>query len=93
MSWKVDRKIFRQLKEGIMILSWMFEHDCLDTCWFGVICLCFIFLCLYIFSAFWHVSHGKMLKKYNHYYYNYYFDASCNVRDIHQLCTAIFLEI
>ena len=27
-----------------LLLSWMFEHDCLDTCCFGcLICMCFIF--------------------------------------------------
>ena len=29
---------------GYFILSWMFEHDCLDTCCFGcLICMCFVF--------------------------------------------------
>ena len=58
------------------LLSWMFEHDCLDTCCFGcLICMCFIFLDLYLFNAIEHVPHGKMLKKYNHYHY-YLFQQS-----------------
>ena len=36
----------------------MFEHDCLDTYFFGcLICKSFIFLYLYLFSATVHVSH------------------------------------
>ena len=45
-----------------LLLSWMFEHDCLDTCCLGcLICMCFIFLFLHLFSAREHVSHGKGL--------------------------------
>ena len=45
-----------------VLLSWMFEHDCLDTCCFGCsICMSFVFLYLYLFSAIEHVSHGKVL--------------------------------
>ena len=45
-----------------LLLTWMFEHDCLDTCCFKcLICMCFIFLCLHLFSATEHVSHGKAL--------------------------------
>ena len=45
-----------------LLLSWMFEHDCLDTCCFGcLICTCFVFLYLPLFSAIGHVSHGKVL--------------------------------
>ena len=48
-----------------LLLSWMFEHDCLDTCCFGcLICMCFVFLCLHLLSATDHVSHGKALCKY-----------------------------
>ena len=45
-----------------LMLSWMFEHNCLDTCCFGcLICVCFVFLYLHLFSATEHVSHGKTL--------------------------------
>ena len=45
-----------------LLLSWMFEHDCLNTCCFGcLICMCFVFLYLHLFSATEHVSHGKVL--------------------------------
>ena len=54
-----------------LLLSWMFEHQCLDTHCFGcLICMCFVFLYLHLFSAVEHVSHGKPLQKYNHYYYH-----------------------
>ena len=43
--------------------SWMFQHDCLDTCCFEcLICMCFLFLYLHLFSAIEHVSHA-------HYHY------------------------
>ena len=46
----------------ILLLSWMFEHDCLDTCCFEcIIYMCFVFLYLHLFSAIEHVSHGKAL--------------------------------
>ena len=52
-----------------ILLSWMFEHDCLNTCCFVcLICMCFIFLYLHLLGAVEHVSNGKVLKKYNHYY-------------------------
>ena len=45
-----------------LLLSWMFEHDCLDICCFGcLICMCFVFLYLHLFSAIELVSHGKVL--------------------------------
>ena len=45
-----------------LLLSWMFEHGCLDTCCFGcLICMCFVFLYLHLFSTTEHVSHGKVL--------------------------------
>ena len=45
-----------------LLLNWMFEHDCLDTCCFGCLtCMCFVFLYLHLFSAVEHVSHGKTL--------------------------------
>ena len=54
----------------IWMLSWMFQHDYLDTCCFEcLICMCFVFSYLHLFSATEHVSHGKVLKKYAHYYY------------------------
>ena len=44
------------------LISWMFEYDCEDTCCFGcLICMCFVFLYLHLFSAIEHVSHGKAL--------------------------------
>ena len=51
----------KKIKQSLL-LSWMFEPDCLDTCCFGcLICMCFVFLYLHIFSAIEHVSHGKAL--------------------------------
>ena len=45
-----------------LLLSWMFEHDCLDTSYFRCLtCMCFIFLYLHLFSAIQQVSHGKAL--------------------------------
>ena len=44
------------------LLNWMFQHDCLDTCCFEcLICICFVYLYLHLFSAIEHVSHGKAL--------------------------------
>ena len=44
------------------MLSWMFQHDYLDTyCFECLICMCFVFLYLHLFSAIEHVSHGKAL--------------------------------
>ena len=35
-----------------LLLNWMFEHDCLDTCCFGsLIWKCFVFLYLHLFNA------------------------------------------
>ena len=32
-------------KKKSLLLSLMFEHDCLDTCCFGcLVCMCFVFL-------------------------------------------------
>ena len=46
----------------LLLLSWMFQHDYLDTSWFEcLICMCFDFFYLHLFSAFEHVSHGKAL--------------------------------
>ena len=39
-----------------LLFSWMFEHDCLDTCCFGCL-ICFLYL--HLFSAVEHVSRGK----------------------------------
>ena len=44
------------------MLSWMFQHEHLDTyCFECLICMCFVFLYLHLFSAFEHVSHEKGL--------------------------------
>ena len=44
------------------MLSWMFQHDYLDTyCFECLICMCFVFLYLHLFNAIEHVSHGKVL--------------------------------
>ena len=44
------------------MLSWMFQHDYLDTnCFECLICMRFVFLYLHLFSAIEHVSHGKAL--------------------------------
>ena len=62
-----------------LLLSWMFEHDCVDTCCFGcLLCMCFGFLYLHLLSATEHVSHGKSRLKYAYYvfyyyHYNYYY--------------------
>ena len=42
-----------------LLLSWMFEHDSLDTCCFGVLYAHVLYL--HLFSAVEHVSHGKAL--------------------------------
>ena len=34
----------------------------------SVLCMCFIVLYLHLFSTVEHVSHGKVLQKYNHYH-------------------------
>ena len=44
-----------------LLLSWMFEHDCLNTRCFGCPIHVFVFLHLHLFSAIEHVSHGKVL--------------------------------
>ena len=45
-----------------LLLSLVFEHGCLDTsCFRCLICICFIFLYLHLFSAVEHVSHGGAL--------------------------------
>ena len=44
----------------LFMLSWMFQHDYLDTyCFECLICMCFVFLYLHLFSAIEQVSHGK----------------------------------
>ena len=56
------RALRYHLKKPPKLLSWMFKHDCLDTCCFGcLICMCSVFLYLHLFSAVEHVSHGKAL--------------------------------
>ena len=48
--------------EYFFMLSWMFQQDFLDTyCFECLICMCFVFLCLHLFSPLEHVSHGKAL--------------------------------
>ena len=44
-----------------LLLSWMFEQDCLGTCFGCLVCTCFVFLYLHLFSAMEHVPHGKAL--------------------------------
>ena len=56
----------------LSMIVWMFANDCLDTCW-CLICMCFVFFYLHLFSAIEHVSHGKALLKYAHYYYHYHY--------------------
>ena len=52
----------------------MFQHDYFNTyCFEWLICMCFVFLYLRLFSAIEHVLHGKALYKYAHYYYYYYY--------------------
>ena len=73
----------------------MFQHDCLDTyCFECLICMCLVFLYLHLFSATEHVSHGKALWKYAHYYYSYYCLIfvrfawqKCNIQDYMQTST------
>ena len=46
----------------LFMLSWVFQHGYLDTyCFECLICMCFVFLYLHLFSAIEHVSHGKAL--------------------------------
>ena len=40
-----------------LLLTWMSEHDCLDTYCFMCL-ICFVFLYLHLFTE--HVSHGKV---------------------------------
>ena len=56
-----------------LLLSWMFEHACLDTCCFGcLICMCFIF-CTCTCSA-----QLSMFDYYHYcYYYYYYYHYYC----------------
>ena len=47
---------------SVFMLSWMFQHDYLDTyCFECLICMGFVFLYLHLFSAIEHVSHGKAI--------------------------------
>ena len=43
------------------MLSWMFQHDYLDTYRFECLLCMWFFLYLDLFSAIEHVSHGKAL--------------------------------
>ena len=46
----------------VCVSVWRDWYDCLDTCCLGcLICMCFVFLYLPVFSAIEHVSHGKVL--------------------------------
>ena len=39
-----ERRFFLVFLHPYLLLSWMFEHDCLDKCCFGcLICMCFVF--------------------------------------------------
>ena len=74
------------------LLSWMFEHDCLDKCCFGcLLCMCFVFLYLHLLSAFEQVSHGKTLYTYAHYYYYYYYH--CYHYHYHNQCYYLLLNL
>ena len=45
---------YEDLLSSFLLLSWMFEHDCLDTCCFGcliVICMFYILFCTCTCSA------------------------------------------
>ena len=45
-----------------LLLSWVLEHDCLDTYSFGcLICMYFAFLYLHLFRGIEHISYGKAL--------------------------------
>ena len=46
-----------------LLLSWVFENDCLDTCcfWMSYMHVFLYFLYLHLLSAVEHVSHGKAL--------------------------------
>ena len=47
----------------------MFQYDYSDTyCFECLIRMCFVFLYLHLLSAVEHVSHGKALQKFAHYY-------------------------
>ena len=59
LVWYLGLKIFF-FQYPALLLSWMFEHDFMDTCCFGcLICVCFVFL--HLFRAIERVSHGKAL--------------------------------
>ena len=54
--------VYGFLSVFFLMLSWMFQHAYLDTyCFECLICMCFVFLYLHLFSAIEHVSHGKAL--------------------------------
>ena len=47
---------------SFFMLSWLFQRDYLDNyCFECLICMCFLFLYLHLFSAIEHVSRGKVL--------------------------------
>ena len=74
----------------LFMLSWMFQHDYLDTyCFECLICMCFVYLYLGLFSAVEHVSHGKVLLKYAHYYYY----CGTNTRSVSLLRSAVFSAV
>ena len=54
--------VFGVLGTLFFMLSWMFQHDYFDTCCFEcLMCMCFVFSYLHLFSPIEHVSHGKAL--------------------------------
>ena len=59
-------KVFGFMGTLFFMLSWMFQHACLDNyCFECLICIFFFFflyfLYVHLFSAIVHVSHGKAL--------------------------------
>ena len=46
---------------SFFMLSWMFQHDYLDTCFECLFCMSFVFLHLHLFRAIEQVSHRKVL--------------------------------
>ena len=66
--------VFGFMGNFVKLLSWMFQHNWLDTCCFGcLISMCFEFLDLRLLGAIKPVSHGKAIYKYAHYYYYHYY--------------------
>ena len=54
--------LFGVFYNRFLLLSWIFEHDCLDACCFGyLLCMCFKILYLFLFSPTDQVSQGMAL--------------------------------